>query len=684
MGWTGGDSNWSPFNGADNEAENSIVMGDLLTSYSIDHPIPPQNPTTTANAAAATDRTEYLGPRVSDSGSVSATVVGTHRIQEPHETVPKVVRNERNFVDHGVAFFLPPDENRCADQRENATHRAYIDGIEVDLTAVSKYDLRLAPREHRDGYENTWIDQDETGDYDPKSELQQARVQQQQQRLRLRRQRCTKRENTILQHDTRITVEPKRLIASLRFANPETKRRLVNFVAYGNDADSGYRFRERQDRSAYMRGDQECDSSLIRSAVPLARGCRHCALLGLTCSIIDDEFEYPCKACSEDAEVCELIRPPARKRGCEVCKRKKRSCSYKRTYKHGSNCRECARDADVCIAGPAKDAVAVRLRCPLEGVALRDHASWLQKRLTAKKPKIIKFCSNCEKTDLDYPTPQSGRNGKSGLACCDDGDDFPFQNGAPNQYMAPQHNSCNILSQCVPPPGDDGVKGLVTASGASGGSEFTITTRFFHPIRFNHDTTPDPAQSCHFCQEPALAVFGSVPRKIRVTLTADGTSYQELNDEDNGPGVENTKICSLCTYRRMQVAICVMHDLRPMPSARRKDEHGSLDAALNRLEGGSSSGAEEWCSICPSLATHSCTSPQDVADGEESPEHGCGLRACDTCVNALSMEYGGDLQHMLAEVRDEPSEERPWGLRADAELFREDGLLVRYAVLSDA
>ena len=45
--------------------------------------------------------------------------------------------------------------------------------------------------------------------------------------------------------------------------------------------------------------------------------------------------------------------------------------------------------------------------------------------------------------------------------------------------------------------------------------------------------------------------------------------------------------------------------------------------------------------------------------------------------------YDGDLQNMLTLIKDETSKERVFGLRADWELLKQDGLLMRYVLWSN-
>lgn len=118
--------------------------------------------------------------------------------------------------------------------------------------------------------------------------------------------------------------------------------------------------------------------------------------------------------------------------------------------------------------------------------------------------------------------------------------------------------------------------------------------------------------------------------------------------------------------------MCPVHELRPIVGV--KQNALDINTAFAELLSGSAKTKNvKWCAICPSLATYECCSPSDNSEG-------CGLTVCEQCMVMLSGVYDGDLQKMLPEVRDEPTEERMLGLRADHELLRDDGLLMRYVL----
>ena len=62
---------------------------------------------------------------------------------------------------------------------------------------------------------------------------------------------------------------------------------------------------------------------------------------------------------------------------------------------------------------------------------------------------------------------------------------------------------------------------------------------------------------------------------------------------------------------------------------------------------------------------------------ERQSGEGCGLALCEACGTDLEI-CGGSLETMLQVLEDKPGDARPAGLRADYELLKEDGLLMRY------
>lgn len=94
--------------------------------------------------------------------------------------------------------------------------------------------------------------------------------------------------------------------------------------------------------------------------------------------------------------------------------------------------------------------------------------------------------------------------------------------------------------------------------------------------------------------------------------------------------------------------------------------------ALTNLLSNKLTGQERWCSICPSLASYECCAPSPM--GKD-----CGLLVCEACMVSI-VSHDGDLNNALKGLKDEPSEERMLGLRADCGLLGREGLLMRWVV----
>lgn len=92
--------------------------------------------------------------------------------------------------------------------------------------------------------------------------------------------------------------------------------------------------------------------------------------------------------------------------------------------------------------------------------------------------------------------------------------------------------------------------------------------------------------------------------------------------------------------------------------------------ALGELYDGRSSPKMKWCSVCPSLAQYECCT---VVEGCK-----CGLLLCDRDMAVLEGLHDGNLQEMLLNTNDQPTKERPYGIRADCELLKQDSVLMMF------
>lgn len=189
----------------------------------------------------------------------------------------------------------------------------------------------------------------------------------------------------------------------------------------------------------------------------------------------------------------------------------------------------------------------------------------------------------------------------------------------------------------------------------------TITTKLCHPLTFNHDLSP--SHPCHFCSIPTYPLLGLGPASPIVRIHPLNHSYTELSSGHHANGQEPTRLCILCTTTRVRQLVCAAHNIEPIPGIRAADI--DFKAAFGRLVAGDQTEADRWCSVCPAPALYRCYKP-------------CGLLLCETCAVALDGEHKGRLGAMLERLTEGPTGKRPFGLRADAELLRVDGQLVKF------
>lgn len=200
-----------------------------------------------------------------------------------------------------------------------------------------------------------------------------------------------------------------------------------------------------------------------------------------------------------------------------------------------------------------------------------------------------------------------------------------------------------------------------------------MLTSFSHPITFNCDDE-EPSRTCHLCDHPALQFVGFGKAMASVIDFEDSSGFVEVSGGHRANLIEPTALCTECTTSRLSIIMCGGHQMTPISDTKYtvRDEERALNSLLDGNLEEISMG--DFCSICPSLATLRCT-----GDQEDGPK-GCGLRLCDRCTATLVGRYDGSLGGMLAHEEGTAAEGEGdgEGFRADAELLRSDGVLVRY------
>lgn len=554
-----------------------------------------------------------------------------------------------------------------------------------DSSDIPKYQLRPQTRELKAGFTTTWIDQDQTGDYDPSEELRNARLHRNRVKLRAQ-QHVRSRRDSFYEDEANDEAQPKvvpMLMVKLNFQSEAGKTKFQELVRSLPAEDkpnhvqtNGYQLRKRN-RGVALTYNDNYDTKKSRFASdlpedptghPFARGCWECVALGHECPLLGDETAWPCSTCVADDNDCDLITAPTRKRACERCKRRRIGCSYSYTLNHGVACQQCMDDGHNCIAGPANDAIRTRIRYD------RD---WVNNPLSIKNPPRVKKrvgCAECREAGNPCSFLATGNKSQPCGSCKTTGDPCILEYLIPRERRKIQRaergekRKADETSSLSPPPSE-----RAKATKNCEGIHKTIETKLCHPIVFNCDEKRE--EPCHFCEGPGYGILGMGPKKVEVIEWTDGRGLDEISGGHKGDGIENTRMCTFCTMNRMSIIMCSEHEMRPIGSL----QHDATDIndALSEPLTGTTKTSRQWCAICPDPALYQCRTPCDV------DFNGCGLMLCEYCMVILTGVHDGDLQKMLPELKDEVTDEKMLGLRADYGLLKQDGLLMRYLLWSN-
>lgn len=394
-------------------------------------------------------------------------------------------------------------------------------------------------------------------------------------------------------------------------------------------------------------------------------------------------------------------------------------CSFEYSHDpsdHRGRCEQCKKEGHRdCVAGPRPGITRTRLRIGPDGEPYRNKVSVSKKphkistcRQCLDLQRICSFasqtsrssevvCTACEMFGLLCEPPGMKKTGAEGdqhpalnpsagdtlsLSGLSMGDDIVSTSSNPLGGHSAEDEIVTISSSPPQPPVSDNTRQSLEStpdprgsSGDTGGTVKTVRTRFCHPMCFDYqDKTRDGSDPCHFCSSAYFGHIGLEERTTEVIEWYDGRGWEEISGGHKGDNVKGSQMCTPCIMARMQIMVCSDHALRRVPEPNSTEDH---EAAFGRLlDPEQTHGGDRWCSVCCNLAAWECCMAQELEPGE-----GCGLALCEPCVKDLQ-KCGGSLETMLQALEDKPSEARPAGLRADYELLKEDGLLMRYLISS--
>jgi hypothetical protein len=441
---------------------------------------------------------------------------------------------------------------------------------------------------------------------------------------------------------------------------------------------------------------------------PIARGCKECRKYNQDCSMTLDG-KYPCTPCFEDGTQCQpIVEPKIRGAGrCDLCEQRGIQCSYE-VGGMGAICDQCLDSDNVdCIAGPLSTYTVDRIDLerilygPERKYAACTYCRTHRKRCSLKKKEDKPPCKSCKKhgigcTFYEVKSTDSSKKVK-GKDKTVEASSRKRTNAALPEGSVPHSEFFNAEDLADLKCKDDEKyeredtpeMEMEDAEGRRGPMT-KIRTSFAHPIKFY--TMEDDAPDCNFCELPVFGFVGHFEKTIHVIKWDTGLGFTELaagHREEH----DATTMCQNCTFTRLQIIACPGHIMQSTLEALATQDFDSAAQELLDAEPRSPTmqyQLQRWCSMCFSLATFKCCTPQPSITGQSPDEDedlvdGCGLRLCDRCESEYLNVWEGNFQGMLARLQQEPKarEEDDLGgneqaiVRADVEFLSMDGLLMK-------
>ncbi|MCJ1250645.1 hypothetical protein MMC30_007873 [Trapelia coarctata] len=553
---------------------------------------------------------------------------------------------------------------------------------------LSKTDWKLREKA-REGLElrmrPCWLDQDNSGDYDPNCEFSEPKtlLPSPPKRPRLIRPgdeivdplpkkpkistwQTGRKEGSSLSIVIKVASdEGKAFLTALKQVSwlpdnwPEKKPKgiadLPNFTELHLDSIQPQRLRQRNHTRVHLNILQEEETERpgladVTLGHPAARGCKNCFEINLPCSLLAEGEKYPCRACKEDEIDCELIAQPLKKRACENCRRRKIVCSYRTAEDHSQPCRDCLLSGGKCVAGPLTG----RTRT---GPSLDSDT----KQCIPTPERPYKSCTGCRK--LKKRCSLELNPGYHSCTHCDD-------QGQKCTFEPLYKRGRKPLDKSQPTK----IKAPQDLPVATAGLTKTIKTGYAHPISINYDPPADGCDPCHWCENLAYGIFGLPQRRVEVIDYQNGEGYVEIQGGHTADGVPPSRMCTMCTSARMQIIGCSAHEIQ-LISAEVLDTVNDVDVMQWMDPEVMADAPFEWCSVCTLPASYRCgNAPAADMRFSNEPVVGCGLMLCEDCTFSLVNEHGGDLTAYLGALEEE--DDPDFTVRADACFLRSDGHLL--------
>ncbi|KAF2711955.1 hypothetical protein K504DRAFT_425704 [Pleomassaria siparia CBS 279.74] len=567
--------------------------------------------------------------------------------------------------------------------------------------------------------QSTWLDHDNTGNYDPQAESREKAIELNKAKARKKKgKQQTTPKQVVKKFIVRLSFKAIGNVLNLTDGEdrwPDGWSELDTEDGKSLDETRVSRakrltnVRKHQPQSRILDPKGELDDL---TGHPIARGCKGCRMKDTACSMVKDG-EWPCHEC-EDGNFCQPIIKPKIKGRCVHCEElgEENVCSFEKPgQKQGAMCDQCVEaECEDCIAGPAPGYKHPRI--DLDQIMYGPDRKWVEcthcrehhKRCSLKDKTHKPPCKGCARSkigctfydliDKSEPKKEDKKKGKEkvpvlpeqGKSTKDASRLYTPAVGGSEFFSAidladlAEDDEEEFVREATPEiemADDTGRAGLLTK----------IDTCFAHPIKF-HVTTPG-IDECSFCTLPTFGLLGHFEKTVHVLKYNDGLAYGEIA-AGHGEEFGQTSMCQQCTMSRYQIIQCsdeFLHDIQPIKDNDRIDE--SFNEAIEALIQAEPQTdwcrhqMQRWCSMCLSLASFKCCTRQQSSLNEDGAEmEGCGLQLCGECKSSIH-NLAGNSSALASELDKKPklkqgaNEKHDFLPRADVGFLDATGILMR-------
>lgn len=268
---------------------------------------------------------------------------------------------------------------------------------------------------------------------------------------------------------------------------------------------------------------------------PEARGCVQCRQYRLPCTLIEEHGTWPCFSCIEAGEEdCKLLTTPTQKQNCHECQRKKLHCSYYDGSDASSPCLQCQKSNAPCAAAPAPDGIRKRISYDRNDDDFKEPVRDCRPFVTCTACRTARGARCSLKSLYEYPPCNSCK--KAGIKCIFD--PVPTTSRAKGKKKQTRHEWIRTPepnSEGEIPASVHGLEGVPDLKNVPHNARI-FKTMLHHPIKFLYQPENEVDKKnhpCHFCNgkdfQCAYSILGIGQRYILVQpMDAKKLYYREM------------------------------------------------------------------------------------------------------------------------------------------------------------